>query len=221
MSSNEKIVLNQDTQLLKLIAVITMVIDHIGAILFPSVLILRVIGRLSFPLFAFSTFIGYFKTKNLKKYLLRLLILAVISQPIYMIAFDRFYLSLNILFTLIFELIIIYLLDKKKWWYLPIPVVLMFLLNVNYCEQLLILIPIFYYTRNKDFLFALSMITFYFNYAVSYSSGTFPITIYAFGIFALPFMLIKTKSNIKINKWFYYIFYPVHLLILLAIKYII
>ena len=221
MSSNEKIVLNQDTQLLKLIAVITMVIDHIGAILFPSVLILRVIGRLSFPLFAFSTFIGYFKTKNLKKYLLRLLILAVISQPIYMIAFDRFYLSLNIFFTLIFELIIIYLLDKKKWWYLPIPVVLMFLLNVNYCEQLLILVPIFYYTRSKDFLFAISMITFYFNYAVSYSSGTFPITIYAFGIFALPFMLIKTKSNIRINKWFYYIFYPVHLLILLAIKYII
>lgn len=222
MNNDKKIVLNQDTQLLKLIAVITMVIDHIGAILFPNIIILRVIGRISFPLFAFSTFIGYFKTKDLKKYLLRLFILAVISQPIYMIAFERYYLSLNVFFSLIFELIIIYLLDKKKWWYIPFPVILMFLLNANYSAHLLILIPIFYYTRSKDFLFALSMITFYFNYAVSYStSGSFPVTMYAFGIFALPLMLIKTKSNIKINKWFYYIFYPVHLLILLMIKYII
>ena len=56
-----------NTFVLKLIAIISMLIDHIGAILFPSSEVLRIIGRLAFPIFAFIIVEGYFHTKNLKK----------------------------------------------------------------------------------------------------------------------------------------------------------
>ena len=49
---------------LKLIALISMTIDHIGFMLFPRVKILRVIGRIAFPMFAFLIVEGYFYTKN-------------------------------------------------------------------------------------------------------------------------------------------------------------
>ena len=49
---------------LKLIAVFLMIIDHIGAVLFPNIILLRCIGRLSFPIFAFCIAEGYFYTKS-------------------------------------------------------------------------------------------------------------------------------------------------------------
>ncbi len=47
-----------------------MLIDHLGAVLFPEVIILRMIGRLSFPIFAYLIAIGYSKTNSVFKYLI-------------------------------------------------------------------------------------------------------------------------------------------------------
>ena len=49
---------------LKIAATITMLIDHIGFVLFPNIVMFRIIGRLAFPLFAFQISIGFDKTKN-------------------------------------------------------------------------------------------------------------------------------------------------------------
>jgi len=65
---------------LKLIAVFSMFIDHLGYTLFPGVLWLRCIGRLAFPIFAFQIAEGAARTRDLKKYLLRLAIFAVIAE---------------------------------------------------------------------------------------------------------------------------------------------
>ena len=67
--------LNTDTNFIKLIAIITMTIDHIGAVFFENCLIFRIIGRIAFPLFVYSIMIGYFNTKSIKKYILRLFII--------------------------------------------------------------------------------------------------------------------------------------------------
>lgn len=56
--------LNENTNFLKLIGIITMLIDHIGCILFPKVLLFRVIGRIAFPIFTYTTYLGYKHTKN-------------------------------------------------------------------------------------------------------------------------------------------------------------
>jgi len=66
-------------EILKWIAIITMTIDHIGAILFPEFEVLRVIGRLSFPLFAYLLILGMENTRNIRNYFTRLFIFALIN----------------------------------------------------------------------------------------------------------------------------------------------
>jgi hypothetical protein len=90
---------------IKLLAAILMVCDHIGAVIFPKILILRFLGRLSFPLFAWLIGQGEKNTNNFKLYLLRLVILGVVSQPIYYLTFHSS--ALNILATLAFGLLAI------------------------------------------------------------------------------------------------------------------
>ena len=69
---------------LKLIACITMLLDHIGAFLLPQCGWLRIIGRIAFPVYCFLLAEGVHYTKNLLQYGLRLLLCAVVSE----IAFD-------------------------------------------------------------------------------------------------------------------------------------
>ena len=65
---------------LKIIAIILMTIDHIGFILFPDIIILRVIGRLSFPIFVFLIIEGFKNTSNYNSFLKRLISFAVIIE---------------------------------------------------------------------------------------------------------------------------------------------
>lgn len=65
---------------LKIIAIITMVCDHFGDALFSVISPLNFIGRMAFPIFAFQLSEGYIHTKNIKRYLLRIFVFAIISQ---------------------------------------------------------------------------------------------------------------------------------------------
>lgn len=79
---------------LKLIALCSMLIDHIGFFLYPRFApysfthVLRVIGRMAFPVYAFLIVNGYDKTRDVKRYLTRLCSFAVISQIPFVLAFD-------------------------------------------------------------------------------------------------------------------------------------
>ncbi len=101
---------------LKIIAIITMVCDHLGDALFSVVSPLNFIGRMAFPIFAFQISEGYIHTKNIKRYLLRIFVFAIISQiPFYLFIHKFFGKSgLNIFFTLFLGLISILLYDKIK-----------------------------------------------------------------------------------------------------------
>ena len=65
---------------LKLIAIVAMLIDHVGAIFFSDQLWIRGIGRIAFPIFVFLLVEGLYNTSNIKKYLTRLGIFALISE---------------------------------------------------------------------------------------------------------------------------------------------
>lgn len=100
---------------LKLFAMITMLIDHIGHMIFPQYRFLRSIGRLAFPIFAYQLAIGYEKTSSLKDYAKRLFIFGLISQVPYSffspdLAFKP--LHLNIMFTLLLGLGVVRLYDS-------------------------------------------------------------------------------------------------------------
>lgn len=100
---------------LKIIALITMFIDHFGYVFMGNFSFCNFIGRIAFPIFAFQISEGYEHTKNLKKYFLRLGIFAIISQiPFYLFANKHLgsnALTLNVFFTLFLGLLSIYLYD--------------------------------------------------------------------------------------------------------------
>ena len=100
--------------IIKLIAIITMTIDHVNDIVFNKI-VLNIVGRIAFPLFCFQIVVGYAKTKNLKAYLKRLFIFACISQvPYYFfmkIIEPKF--STNVMFTFFLGIIAIIVYDLK------------------------------------------------------------------------------------------------------------
>ncbi|MEM6452672.1 MAG: TraX family protein [Cyanobacteria bacterium P01_D01_bin.105] len=106
---------------IKLIAAVTMLIDHIGAVFFPEQLIFRVIGRISFPLFAWLAAQGQAHTRNLSYYLIRLLALGLLTQPIYnrilQLVEPTYTFQLNILFTLALGIVFTSVLQaiRSRW----------------------------------------------------------------------------------------------------------
>ena len=102
---------------IKLIAVLTMIIDHIGLFFFPGAILPRVIGRLSFPLFAWLISNGAHHTRNARNYLTRIFLLAVISQIPFIAAnrlIDNSFRNLNVVFTLFLGLAAIELIKTTK-----------------------------------------------------------------------------------------------------------
>ena len=68
---------------LKIIAAAAMLIDHIGAYILPSVIFLRMIGRIAFPVFAFMIAEGCEHTENKKKYFRNIFVLALLCQVVF------------------------------------------------------------------------------------------------------------------------------------------
>ena len=72
---------------LKCIAMVCMLIDHTGAVLFPQYRILRIIGRIAFPIYCFLLVEGAMHTRDIRKYELRLLGFALVSEIPFDLAF--------------------------------------------------------------------------------------------------------------------------------------
>lgn len=97
---------------IQFLAMLTMLIDHIGAVWFPEQAAWRIIGRLALPFYAYAIVLGYLRTRNLNRYLTRLGLLAVLSQLPYQLAFQT--LEVNAIATLFVCLLLLLLLDRFK-----------------------------------------------------------------------------------------------------------
>ncbi len=220
----EKLKTNLDTNFIKLVAVISMTIDHIGGAFFPHEPMFRWIGRLAFPLFCYCLTVGMMYTHDIKKYALRLGAFALISQPFWILAFNADDIwgnifNLNIFFTLLVSLLAAWGFKEKKWWLFAIGAVLLCVVNFDYSITGLILMLIFYLCRNKPLLGAVL-------YTVSYLPafwgspedplalviGPYAAGFEVFALFALPFIYLHTNVWPRIPKWFFYVYYPAHLL---------
>ena len=221
--NDRKLKTNLDTDFIKIIAVVSMTIDHIGGAFFPQYPAFRWIGRIAFPLFCYCLTVGMMYTGDIKKYLFRLGAFAVISQPFWILAFNSDDITgnifnLNIFFTLIVSLFGAWGFKERKWWLFILALILLNVINFDYAMTGLILILIFYLCRNKPWLGAVVYTLTYLpalngNMAdpLALKIGGHAIGFEIFALLALPFIYIQTNSGLKIPKWFFYIYYPAHL----------
>ena len=221
--NDRKLKTNLDTDFIKIIAVVSMTIDHIGGAFFPQYPAFRWIGRIAFPLFCYCLTVGMMYTGDIKKYLFRLGAFAVISQPFWILAFNSDDITgnifnLNIFFTLIVSLLGAWGFKERKWWLFILALILLNVINFDYAMTGLILILIFYLCRNKPWLGAAVYTLTYLpalngNMAdpLALKIGGHAIGFEIFALLALPFIYIQTNSGLKISKWFFYIYYPAHL----------
>ena len=221
---------------LKIIAVITMTIDHIGAYLFPRITILRIIGRIAFPIFAFMIAEGCTHTRNKKRYLINMAILAAVCQLLFYRFDTHIFLRIPCTFTL--AIIIVYtmqytfeVLDGDFTTAKKVLVTAAFL-SVVYAVYILnrnITIDYGFYgcvtpaliciisTVDKsgtNLIPKLAMLTM----ALILISDQ-SIYLQYYSLFAVPLLLTYNgkRENI-IPKNFFYIYYPMHLVIIYAVK---
>jgi len=97
---------------LKLLAMVFMTVDHIGYILFPRVLWLRIVGRLAMPIFAYMIAEGCRHTKNRRKYLLTMVFFAAVCQVVYLVVMRSLYQCIFVTFSL--SICLIYLMDRAR-----------------------------------------------------------------------------------------------------------
>ena len=225
-----------DTGVLKAIAAVTMIVDHIGAVLFPGDFWLRTIGRISWPLFAYCLVVGFICTRSVKKYALRLLVFGLVSQPVYMWAFTPWLFSpetwasqsfdylwnsfdLNIFFTLLLGLAAIYGLRERKYMLTLATVALSFIPAVSYGFMgvaLIIVIWMMIYSETSSFAAVLALMcgSCFLLRPLNVDFGFCMVNIQGFSILAVPFMCMRTHTGWRLPKYAYYIFYPAHLLVL-------
>lgn len=210
-------------ELLKWIAIITMTIDHIGAVLYPQIQILRIIGRISFPLFAYLLVLGMESTRNIRNYFIRLFVFALISQLPFSLAVGFDPLSLNIFFTLSFGLLFVYFF-KKNSWIAFIPLFISFVLPFDYSIYGIAIIGCMY-ILNKNIKFGSGLLI------LLNAIFLLPWNSQFLSLLALPFIILYNyNSSISIEyadtkfkmpiwrKYFFYIYYPLHLSVLYIIS---
>ncbi len=240
--------LNRDTNLLKLVAMISMLIDHTGKMFFPQYRIMRIIGRLAFPLYAYCIAVGGVYSKNKLKYLSRILLMGLISQPFYAVALAHtvpamyamrfadnplgavmnFYVQSwavpNIMLTLALGLMLIWSLREGQYvCALSVALLVWKAQNaVNYGWRGVALIALFYLTISHWWV-SLPVMSAYMlwwgSQGASYHMFGASFGIQMFAILALPLVYIPTWSKLRINKWVYYLFYPAHLIGIMLIEF--
>lgn len=218
---------------LKIIAMVSMLIDHIGYIIFPQYQLLRIIGRIAFPIFAYMIAEGCFYTRNRKKYLLMIAGLGIICQLVATIATGSLYQNILITFTLAIATIFAidnFLKKKKMPSFLLMALTVAGVIFISYIAPVIfeeqgftvdygiwgILLPVFVYFSPTKAL------------KIFFTALILAIRIFLvgklqlFALLAVPFLMLYNGKRGKLNmKYVFYIFYPAHLAIIYLIDEII
>lgn len=233
---------------LKLLAAIFMLVDHFGLIFFPKVMWLRMIGRLSMPIFAFAIAEGCRYTKNKYKHFALLFGLGAACQFVYYV-FDPENLYFGILITFSFSTLIIYAMQfakqctfekETKWWLKIASWALVFGLIAGvyvFCRFFTVdygfygcMLPVF--ASILDFhripapdrlkkvdILPLRILCMAIPMGPMLFAGAFGVSVTWYSFLALPLLLLYNGEKGKWNmKYFFYIFYPLHLGLLQGIQ---
>ncbi len=203
---------------LQLIALCTMLVDHVGLSLFPGVFWLRWIGRLSFPLFLFLLAEGFVHTSSRRKYALRLGLFAVISEAPYQFLISAVYGGgwqlpcQNVFFELLMAFFAMWCVERGGVWLLGAgsAVLVAECLGMDYGGYGVLLAICFLLFRGNRWGVALSLAACTGLYCVAHGSWVQAWALLA----AIPMALYNGQRGKRLPKYTLYVFYPVHLALL-------
>lgn len=236
---------NRSSGLLRLIACICMAIDHFGKMCFPNQPWMRLVGRLAFPLFAYGIAVGAVCTRDPIAYLKRIILLALICQPLYALGLDHettamyavpflknpllstftFYMKSwqkpSILLSLAAGLSLLICLRKKQWVMAFFVYVLCerFSGSLDYGIDGIRLMLIFYCLCEHPLLCFAASVSYILHWSLGYGYVFFG-TEFSMRIFAVPAIILAclpVNIAFRLPKWFSYAFYPAHLVVLALI----
>lgn len=215
---------------LKLIALMAMTVDHIGMELFPQHPILRLIGRLAYPIFAYMIAEGCRHTRSMPRYLGTVAAAAAVCQMVYLVVMGSVYQCILVTFSLSIGLILlIQNVRQKKTATARLLVVAGFVGVVFVCEALPrllsgtdfgvdygivgVLVPVLIYLgKDKGSALLLAALGF------ACLAGVYGFVQW-FGLLALPLLALYNGQRGKGKlKAFFYLYFPAHLLILHLIQ---
>lgn len=237
---------NTATTWLKIIALVFMFIDHAGKMCFPNVPEMRILGRIAFPIYAWCMIVGFHYTRSVPKYLLRILITGVVSQPLYMLALNHTWKQPNIFLTLFLGLCALWGIREKKYlsqiWAPAAAMAAAILASADYGWRGVLLFIMLYAVQESRPGIAAVMVSYFLfwgsSYSITKSLFGLPINMDAlpavlsqplsaflrmetYALLALPFILIPFKKDLKLPRWVGYALYPAHLALLYALEQII
>ena len=230
---------------LHIIAMTLMLMDHLWATLLPAREWLTCAGRVAFPIFAFMAVEGYFHTRSFKKYILRMLLFAVLSE----IPFDLMYggtwfypVHQNVLWTFLLGLLGVWLMEQvrkkgKIWMYLlvcvlvvPAGLVLGTLCMVDYYGVGVLTVFVFYFLHGRKWWCFLGQLAALYWLNVELLGGLmYPVQLFGMefelcqqglALLALiPIWLYRGRQGYHSKPFQYlcYAFYPVHILLLVVV----
>lgn len=230
---------------LHIIAMTLMLMDHLWATLLPAREWLTCAGRVAFPIFAFMAVEGDFHTRSFKKYILRMLLFAVLSE----IPFDLMYggtwfypVHQNVLWTFLLGLLGVWLMEQvrkkgKTWMYLlvcvlvvPAGLVLGTLCMVDYYGVGVLTVFVFYFLHGRKWWCFLGQLAALYWLNVELLGGLmYPVQLFGMefelcqqglALLALiPIWLYRGRQGYHSKPFQYlcYAFYPVHILLLVVV----
>lgn len=230
---------------LHIIAMTLMLMDHLWATLLPAREWLTCAGRVAFPIFAFMAVEGYFHTRSFKKYILRMMLFAVLSE----IPFDLMYggtwfypVHQNVLWTFLLSLLGVWLMEQvrkkgKTWMYLlvcvlvvPAGLVLGTLCMVDYYGVGVLTVFVFYFLHGRKWWCFLGQLAALYWLNVELLGGLmYPVQLFGMefelcqqglALLALiPIWLYRGRQGYHSKPFQYlcYAFYPVHMLLLVVV----
>lgn len=230
---------------LHIIAMTLMLMDHLWATLLPARECLTCAVRVAFPIFAFMAVEGYFHTRSFKKYILRMLLFAVLSE----IPFDLMYggtwfypVHQNVLWTFLLGLLGVWLMEQvrkkgKTWMYLLVCVLVVLaglvlgtLCMVDYYGVGVLTVFVFYFLHGRKWWCFLGQLAALYWLNVELLGGLmYPVQLFGMefelcqqglALLALiPIWLYRGRQGYHSKPFQYlcYAFYPVHMLLLVVV----
>lgn len=223
---------------IKLIAIIAMTIDHVTWLLFPGfqqtwwVYGLHIIGRLTAPIMWFFIAEGFYYTSNVKKYILRLFVFAIISHFAYDFAGgipfipNGFFNMTSVMWSLAWAVVLMVIFTTERlpqWLKIILVILICFISFPSDWSTIAAMCPVYLYLNRGNFKKqSISMLIWVSIYAIVYF--IFLDKLYGvLQLFALLSLIILKQYNgkrgeFKGMKWLFYLYYPSHLFVIGIIR---